>query len=71
MTGNLRLGFHAPDSSAELAHLVAEAADARTPIEVRGRGSKHGVGRPVQTGSVVSTERLADVTLYEPSELVL
>ena len=71
MTGNLRLGFHAPDSSAELAHLVAEAADACTPIEVRGRGSKHGVGRPVQTGSVVSTERLADVTLYEPSELVL
>ena len=71
MTGNLRLGFHAPDSTAELAHLVAEAADTRTPIEVRGRGSKHEVGRPVQAGSVVSTERLAEVTLYEPTELVL
>jgi len=71
VTGNLRLGFHAPDTTAELAHLVAEAADTRTPIEVRGRGSKHEVGRPVQAGSVVSTERLAEVTLYEPAELVL
>ncbi|MGA7546158.1 MAG: glycolate oxidase subunit GlcE [Methyloceanibacter sp.] len=71
MTGNLRLGFHAPDSTAELAHLVAEAADTRTPIEVRGRGSKHEVGRPVQAGSVVSTERLAEITLYEPTELVV
>ncbi len=71
MTGDLRTGFHAPDTTAELAHLVAEAADTRTPIEVRGRGSKHAVGRPVQTGSVVSTERLAEVTLYEPTELVL
>jgi glycolate oxidase FAD binding subunit len=71
VTGNLRLGFHAPASTVELAHLVAEAADTRTPIEVRGRGSKHEAGRPVQAGSVVSTERLAEVTLYEPTELVL
>jgi glycolate dehydrogenase FAD-binding subunit len=71
VTGNLRLGFHAPDSTVELAHLVAEAADTRTPIEVRGRGSKHEVGRPVQAGSVVSTERLSEITLYEPTELVL
>jgi glycolate oxidase FAD binding subunit len=71
VTGNLRLGFHAPDSTPELAHLVAEAADTRTPIEVRGRGSKYEVGRPVQVGSVVSTERLIEITLYEPTELVL
>jgi glycolate oxidase FAD binding subunit len=71
MTGNLRLGFHAPDSTAELAHFVAEAADTCTPIEVRGRGSKLEMGRPVQAASVVSTERLSEVTLYEPTELVI
>ena len=43
----------------------------KSPIEVRGRGSKHEVGRPVQTGSVVSTERLSGISLYEPTELVL
>lgn len=71
MTGNLRLGFHAPRSAGELADLVAEAAAAKIPIEVRGRGSKYEMGRPVQAGSVVSTENLIGVSLYEPTELVL
>jgi glycolate oxidase FAD binding subunit len=71
VTGTLRLGFHAPQSVGEIADLVAEAAQAKIPIEVRGRGSKHEVGRPGQTGSVVSTERLTGISLYEPNELVL
>jgi glycolate oxidase FAD binding subunit len=71
VTGNLRLGFHAPDSPGQLADLVAEAAQAKIPIEVRGRGSKHEVGRPGSTGSVVSTEHLTGISLYEPNELVL
>jgi len=71
VTGNLRLGFHAPHAADEIADLVAEAAHAKIPIEVRGRGSKHEVGRPVQAGSVVSTENLVGVSLYEPTELVL
>ena len=45
MTGNLRLGFHAPSTVDEIADLVAEAAHAKIPLEVRGRGSKHEVGR--------------------------
>jgi glycolate oxidase FAD binding subunit len=71
VTGSLRLGFHAPDNVEELAHLVGEAADTRTPIEVMGRGTKREVGRPLQTGTVLSTEGLVGVPLYEPSELVL
>jgi glycolate oxidase FAD binding subunit len=71
VTGNLRLGFHAPQSVGEIADLLAEAAQAKIPIEVRGRGSKHELGRLVQTGSVVSTERLVGISLYEPTELVL
>ncbi len=71
MTGPMRVGFHAPDAVEELAHLVAEAADTRTPIEVMGRGTKREVGRPVKYGTVLSTENLNAVSLYEPSELVL
>jgi len=43
----MRVGFHAPDTVEELAYLVAEAADTRTPLEVMGRGTKREVGRPV------------------------
>ena len=71
MTGHMRVGFHAPDTVEELAYLVAEAADTRTPLEVMGRGTKREVGRPVQHGAVLSTENLVGVPIYEPSELVL
>jgi glycolate oxidase FAD binding subunit len=67
----MRLGFHAPDTTEELAYLVAEAADTRTPIEVMGRGTKRELGRPAHAGSIVSTENLNGVLIYEPSELVL
>ena len=67
----MRVGFHAPDTVEELAYLVAEAADTRTPLEVMGRGTKREVGRPVQYGAVLSTESLTGIQLYEPSELVL
>jgi glycolate oxidase FAD binding subunit len=67
----MRLGFHAPDSVEELAYLVAEAADTRTPLEIMGHGTKREVGRPVHAGAVVSTENLSGITLYEPTELVL
>jgi len=71
VTGHMRVGFHAPNTVEELADLVAEAADTRTPIEVMGRGTKREVGRPVRYGTVLSTENLIGVPLYEPSELVL
>ena len=71
MTGHMRVGFHAPDTVEELAYLVAEAADTRTPLEVMGRGTKREVGRPVQYGAVLSTENLTGIQLYGPSELVL
>jgi glycolate oxidase FAD binding subunit len=71
VTGHMRVGFHAPDTVEELAYLVAEAADTRTPLEVMGRGTKREVGRPVQHGAVLSTENLVGVPIYEPSELVL
>ncbi len=55
---SIRFGFRSPTSPEELSDLVAGAASAKTPFEVRGRGSKHEVGRAVQAGGVVSTEGL-------------
>ncbi len=71
MTGHMRLGFHAPETEEELAHLVAEAAETRTPLEVLGRGTKRDIGHPVSAGVVVSSENMADIPLYEPTELVM
>jgi glycolate oxidase FAD binding subunit len=68
---SIRFGFRSPKSPEELSDLVAGAASAKTPFEVRGRGSKHEVGRAVQAGGVVSTEGLSGISLYEPTELVL
>src|SRR4051794_22615792 len=45
-------------------------AEAKT-LEVRGRGSKHALGRPSQTDLTLDLSGLAGVTLYEPEELVL
>jgi glycolate oxidase FAD binding subunit len=67
----MRLGFHAPESEEELQDLVAQAADTRTPLEVMGKGTKREIGHPVGAGTVVSTEAMAGVTLYEPTELIM
>ena len=67
----MRLGFHAPETEEELQHLVAEAAETRTPLEIMGKGTKRELGHPVGAGAVVSTEAMSGVELYEPTELVL
>jgi glycolate oxidase FAD binding subunit len=40
-------------------------------LEVMGRGSKRGLGRPSQTDLTLDLSGLSGVTLYEPEELVL
>ena len=60
-----------PNDEEELAAAVAEANSTQTPIEVMGAGSKRALGRPVQTTTSLTTEKLTGITLYEPTELVL
>lgn len=62
---------HAPTSEAEAQRLIAQAAGDRTPLSLRGGGTRAGLGRPVQTQQALSTARLTGVTLYEPAELVI
>ncbi len=71
MTGSMRLGFHAPETEEELAALVFEAAETRTPLEIMGKGTKRELGHPVGAGAVVSSETMSGVSLYEPTELVM
>lgn len=67
----MRLGFHAPETEEELQHLVAEAGESRTPLEIMGKGTKRELGHPVRAGAVVSMEALTGILIYEPTELVL
>jgi len=58
-------------TESELAAAVAEAAAAKTPLEVRGGGTRAGLGRPVQAERTLSTAGLSGISLYEPGALTL
>ena len=60
-----------PASEAEAAEMVRAARAARTPLEIRGGGTRAGLGRPVQAGSVLSTRALSGIVFHEPAELVI
>jgi glycolate oxidase FAD binding subunit len=60
-----------PESEEAVREAVAAAADAESPLEIMGAGSRRGIGRPVNAERTLSLSYLAGVTLYEPAELVL
>ena len=62
---------HQPTSPAQLRELVAWAVAEEQPLEVLGRGTKRGLGRPVEAAHAVSVEAMAGIRLYEPEELVM
>jgi glycolate oxidase FAD binding subunit len=53
-----------------LAERIRDAAQQRTPLRIRGGGSKDFYGEPAQ-GELLETRTLAGITSYEPSELVV
>lgn len=60
-----------PDSGAQVTEAIAWAAAERAPLEIVCRGSKRGLGRPVQAAHSLDLSALTGITLYEPEELVL
>ncbi|XBY43211.1 FAD-binding protein [Methyloraptor flagellatus] len=62
---------HRPETTDAVRAIIRDAVAARTPLEVVGRGTKRGLGRPVQAAAVLDTTGLAGIALYEPDELVL
>ena len=57
-------------SNAKLADQIKAAAAARTPLRIRGGGTKDFYGEAL-TGDLLDTRGLAGVVSYEPSELVV
>jgi len=66
MSENLR-----PDTDSQVRELVAWAAAEGAPVEIRGAGTKRGLGRPLQATHTLDLSGLAGITLYEAEELVL
>ena len=60
-----------PADEAALSEAIAGAAAARTPLEIRGGGTRAGLGRPVQAERTLSTRGLSGIRLYEPGALTL
>ena len=60
-----------PRDADDVHQMVADAAAAGAPLELVGRGTKRGLGRPVQAAATLDLSGLAGVTLYEPDELVM
>jgi glycolate dehydrogenase FAD-binding subunit len=60
-----------PDTEDELRDIIAEALARETPVEIIGGGSKSALGRHMPPMARVSLSGMADISLYEPDELVM
>ena len=60
-----------PADENELREIVRAAIAEKRTLEVRGAGTKRGLGRPVSADAPLDLTRLAGVKTYEPEELVL
>lgn len=60
-----------PQTTHDVCEAVRAACEAGEPLEIVGRGSKLGLGRPVAAARRLDLSGLSGVTLYEPNELVL
>lgn len=60
-----------PSTPDQLKEAIAWACAEQTPVEVRGHGTKTGIGHEVQAAWTLDVTGLSGITLYEPEELVL
>ena len=60
-----------PDTEEDIARIVSAANASGRTIEVRGGGTKFGLGRSTQSSSVLSVAKLKGITNYDPAELVM
>lgn len=60
-----------PETDDQVIEIVRWALAGAVPLELAGRGSKRGFGRPVQAAHALDLSGLAGIEVYEPEELVL
>ncbi|MEO0718079.1 MAG: FAD-binding protein, partial [Pseudomonadota bacterium] len=63
--------FAAPQSEAECAELIKEAAASATKLEITGGGSRSGFGHAVADAKRLSTKGFSGISLYEPNALTI
>jgi glycolate oxidase FAD binding subunit len=60
-----------PYTESDVVNLVGTAARSRLTLEIRGGGTKAGLGNPVETTEILSTAELRGITAYNPAEMVM
>lgn len=60
-----------PKTEAQLAALIKQAHADKTPLRIRGGGTRTDLGRPAQPADVLSTQGLSGITLYDPGALTM
>jgi glycolate oxidase FAD binding subunit len=60
-----------PASIEQIVDAVRGALAEQQPLEVVGRGTKRGLGRPIQAGATLELSDLSGIVSYEPAELIL
>jgi glycolate oxidase FAD binding subunit len=60
-----------PHTDTEAAELVKVAGRSKLTLEIRGGGTKRGLGALVETSDILSTEALSGITAYNPAEMVM
>lgn len=60
-----------PSAETEAADLIRDHASSRTPLHIRGGGSRAGFGNPVAAEAVLSSAALSGIVEYNPAEMVI
>lgn len=60
-----------PDTADQVRDTIAWAVNSKTPLDVRGHGSKAELGRAVHIDTVLDLSRLSGIVEYSAPELVL
>ena len=60
-----------PATEAELSEAVRGARQRSEPLEIRGGGTRRGLGRPVQAAKTLDLAALSGISLYDPGALTL
>lgn len=60
-----------PTDDTQVLDAVAWAVGAEVPLEVAGRATKRGLGRPFQADHTLDLSALSGINFYEPEELIL
>jgi len=60
-----------PHDETDLADIVRSAVADKRTLEIVGRGTKRGLGRPVEADAVLDLSQLVGIVRYEPDELII